>query len=251
MVHWVHQVIEPKRLYLAWQASDQSGDRFRWAIGELLKVDDTRLSLRYFQEGTEFKNLNQGRDFSEAKALGYAGHPAFTITRSFHTEGVSQVMFRRLPPRSRPDFSQYKEQFRLPPDLQISDFALLGHTEAKLPGDGFSVVDPLYPEASECDLLLEVAGYRYYAASLKKPLTVGSTIQVLTEPDNVRDAHAIKFCFEGQKVGNINRLQTSAFNSWIGKSSISAVVDRINGIANRPRVLVFIQVRNVPSQVVH
>jgi hypothetical protein len=78
-------------------------------------------------------------------------------------DGVLAVLRRRLPPRNRSDFPDYVEGFRLPKDLEISDLALLALTTAKLPSDGFSIVDPLDPAIEQCDLVLEIAGFRYHA----------------------------------------------------------------------------------------
>lgn len=48
-MNWIEHFVAPKRLYLAWQAPDQLGDRFRWAVGELaINVDGDVSSLRYF-----------------------------------------------------------------------------------------------------------------------------------------------------------------------------------------------------------
>jgi len=104
-----------------------------------------------------------------------------------------------LPPRSRSDFEEYKRQFRLPPDLHLSDFALLGKTEAKLPSDGFSVVDPLDPDTDQCDLMLEVAGYRYYAENVQVALDEPVSIQA--EPGNKFDPDAVMVCTGGKKIG--------------------------------------------------
>src|SRR5262245_960870 len=136
--NWIEHVVDPHRLFLAWQAPDQFGDRFRWAVGEISR-DESNYTFRYLQ-GAEFESLNQGRTESALAALGYRGYPAFKPRQTVHTQNVVGPFLRRVPPRGRSDFNDYKEQFRLRPDIEISDFALLGITEAKLPSDGFCLV---------------------------------------------------------------------------------------------------------------
>lgn len=239
MANWIQRVSEPKKLFLAWQASDHLSERFRWAVGELEATEGV-WTLRYFEDGAEFERVNQGRPFSEALALGYQGYPAFPLKRRFHESGVAEAFMRRLPPRNRPDFQEYTQQFRLAPELELSDFSLLGQTEAKLPSDGFSVVDPLDPDADQCDLMLEVAGYRYY--NQMHTTKIGQRVEVAPEPDNAKDPNAVQFCVDGRKIGNVNRLQALTFLRWLSKRRVSGVIERLNGKAGRPRAFVFVRI---------
>ena len=135
-------------------------------------------------------------------------------------------------------------QFRLSEDLTLSDLPLLGQTEAKLPTDGFSIVDPLDGSSASYDLMLEIAGFRYYVSE-NSPLgaTVGEPLLIAAEPDNVKDPHAVQVLLGSRKIGNINRLQTQAFHRWLAERRVSAVLERLNGNAERPRGFVFIRVR--------
>lgn len=241
MTHWIEAMCEPKRLILAWQpAALDAASRWRWAVGELTAIDDS-IELRYFQAGDEFEHYNSGKTFEDILALGYIGYPAFSKNEPVHREGVKQALMRRLPPRQRSDFSGYAAQFRLRDTEDLSDFALLARTEAKVPSDGFSIVDTLDASAERCDLLIEIAGHRHYMASCR-PLQVGDQIQIAAEPENEYDSHAVATLSDGQKVGNINRLQADAFLAWLPHRSIDAVVERINGTTERPRVFLFVQV---------
>jgi hypothetical protein len=147
---------------------------------------------------------------------------------------------RRLPPRSRTDFAEYAERFLLKPSPDLSDFTLLGRTEATLPSDGFSLVDPLDGQALRCDVMLEVAGFRYYAA--RHQLRVGDLVEVVADPDNMFDQNAVDFRVGGSKIGNVNRLQTEAFLSWTQRAIIEAWVERLNGSVDRPRAFIFVKV---------
>lgn len=241
MSNWIEHYQEPKKLYLAWQAPDQLKDRFRWAVGEIA-VSGDRLTLRYFRDDVEFAALNH-RPYAELVKLGYGGYPAFGLRKSVHVEGVADVFMRRLPPGNRPDFGAYKSQFRIPPTSDVSVAQLLSITEAKLPSDGFSVVDALDDQAIAYDLMLEVAGYRYYAPKVSPQLNVGRMIEVRPEFDNPHDPQAVVFMVDGEKVGNLNRLQVATFRKWLTTSNVTAVVERLNGRPDHPRLFLFVRMR--------
>jgi hypothetical protein len=241
VANWIERVSEPSRLFLAWQAPDHLGDRFRWAVGVLTPTPGGDCSLRYLQPGADFDRHNQGHSYGRLLELGYDGYPAFSPKREHHASGVLSALMRRLPPRSRRDFAEYKHQFRLSPHLYLSNFALLGRTEAKLPNDGFSVVDPLDGAADHCDLMLEVAGYRYYAE--KVCLTVGDPVELRPEPENEHDPGAVLIRAVGYTIGYMNRLQAGAFRQWLGGRNVTAVVERLNGRPGKPRAFIFVWVR--------
>jgi hypothetical protein len=242
--NWIERVSEPRRLFLAWQAPDHMNDRHRWAVGVLEPAGDD-CTLRYFYSGSGFERQNPGRSFDQLLGLGYHGYPAFPLRRETHVGGVLSAFMRRLPPRTRSDFEEYKRQFRLSPGLSISDFALLGRTEAKLPSDGFSVVDPLDAAADHCDLMLEVAGYRYYAKDVR--IAPGDPVAIQAEPSNAFDPDAVMICDGGLKIGNINRLQAGTFQQWLTDRRVSGVVERLNGPPERPRAFIFVRVRPAPA----
>jgi hypothetical protein len=225
-------------------------NRYRWAVGELGRPgSDGDWTLRYFRPGSEFEALNRGHSFDELYSLGYRGYPAFNPKRELHDAGVAEAFKRRIPPKRRPDFQDYKRQFRLAPDLDPSDFALLGLTEAKLPSDGFSIVDPLDGSVASCDLMLEIAGYRYYAQNGAITVEVGEPVDVLAELGNAKDVNAVQICADGRKIGNINRLQAGAFQRWLAERNMSAVIERLNGKPNWPRAFIFVRVRPEQTRV--
>lgn len=246
MANWIERFDVPSRMYLAWQAPDHLQQRFRWAVGEITDRSG-KLSLRYFRRGDEFTSLNQGRSYDELKSLGYDGHPAFAIRKETHDHGVNEVFQSRLPPLNRPDFAAYKSQFRIGAPIDLTLTNLLAITEAKLPSDGFSVVDPLNPASLNYDLMLEIAGYRYYADAVATLMAPGRMVDICREPSNPHDSNAIQLLVEGKKVGNVNRLQTRAFQSWLGEASVTAVVERMNGRPGHPRAFVFVRVRPAKS----
>jgi hypothetical protein len=240
--NWIERPCVPKRLFLAWQPADLAGDRFRWAVGQL-EPEGFDCTLRYFGRGAEFDALNPSHTYDELLRLGYPGYPAFPLKREVHREGVLSAFMRRLPPRSRPDFAEYASQFRLRPDSRLSDFALLGLTEAKLPSDGFSLVDPLDVHLDFCELMLEVAGYRHYVGKLPLTPRLADPVEMLPEPSNPYDRNAVQICLSEHKIGYVNRLQAGTFLQWISERRISACIERLNGDPGRPRAFVFVRIR--------
>jgi hypothetical protein len=247
MENWLENICDPEILYLAWQAPDHFGIRFRWAVG-VVKPRDDGYAFRYFEPGQEFESYNDGKKYEEMWALGYAGYAAFSTKVREHTSGVLEALRRRIPPRGRSDFAQYMKHFRLRGNLPLSDFSLLGRTEATLPSDGFSLVDPLNGGAECCDLMSEVAGFRYYAKEAGDIVRLGATVEVRAEPENKYDANAVVFLINGKTIGYVNRLQTGAFRQWLTTRKIEAHVERINGKVERPRVFLFVRVRAEGTQ---
>jgi hypothetical protein len=232
---------DPTKLILAWQADDAVGDRFRWAVAEVTPAAEG-CRLRYYSD-EEFDRLNDGRTYGQLTDYGYRGYPGFAPKHSIHTSGVAEASLRRLPPRARSDFEAYQAHFRIPPNAKLSDLALLGITEAKLPNDGFSLVDPFISQTAPLELLNEVAGHRYYMANLARVPSVGDTVEIVAEPGNAADAGAVQFLVKGAKIGNVNRLQAPAFLRWLQSNRVSGVIERINGKLIRPRIFVFVEVR--------
>ncbi|WP_162998086.1 HIRAN domain-containing protein [Brevundimonas lutea] len=226
----IEHVCEPSRLVLTWQSPDLSGrDRKRFGVADLLREgNDAILVYRADDE------------VSAAKALGYVGYPAFRPDSRSHENALS-VFKRRLPPRERSDFAHYLRNFRLQ-TCEISDFALLGYTEAKLPSDGFALVDRLEEACVPCERMLEIAGFRHYSAHTAG-LLEGEEIQLMLEPDNPYDSSAIAFLWRGNKIGNVNRFQISTVTHWMLGRSVRAVFERRNGGPERPRGYAFVTVR--------
>ena len=240
MENWIEHIVEPKRLYLAWQAPEALKDRFRWAVGVLERRED-KVRFRYIDDGHEFSRLNGERSKADLRTLGYRGYPAFSTNRSVHERNVLETFLRRLPPRKRADFADYLKQFRLPAGAEMSDFALLGLTGAKLPSDWFSLVDPLDPEVETCEHVIEVAGCRYQENVPE--LQPGDQVRFVPEPENPRDPNAVAIHAKNAKIGYVNRLQAKTFRQWLQKRNLTGAVQRMNGKRQRPLVFCFVRVR--------
>lgn len=236
MEHWIETICEPKRLLLAWQGPDPKGERTRFAVAELIRQNGECL-LRYFP----------AEDLARARTLGFEGYPAFKLAQREHQLGVMAAFLRRLPPRSRADFDAYKAQFRLRSNLDLSDFALLAYTEAKLPSDGFSIVNPLDEMCPPCQFVFEIAGYRHYHHELPAHPVVGQRLEFEPEPTNKWDPHAVMVKADHNLLGYVNRLQAQAFLRWIRDRLLSACVERLNGNVEKPRAFMFVEVAKQPT----
>lgn len=152
---YIDHIIEPNKLLMTWQSSNKQ-QRTRFVIAELRRANE-KISLQY---------LNSTNDFQEACNLGFESYPAFRELNKVHETGVMDALMRRLPPKTRGDYAQYLEGFRINTDVAISDFALLGYTGARLPSDGFAIINPFDNINSPFEFLVEAAGYRYYNENL-------------------------------------------------------------------------------------
>lgn len=241
--HWIEHPSEPTALVLAWQAPDSVPERMRWAVGLLEKTPDGA-RFRYFDDA-KFASLNAHRTRNELKSYGYSGYPAFDIAKQppgGFTEGVLDAFARRLPPPSRPDFGLFLEHFRFRGSAPLSTMELLALTEAKLPSDGFSLVDRLDPEADCVEVVFEIAGHRHNA-STRDRLVVGASLTLIADPTNLHDANAVRFEADGALIGHVNRLQAEVVGHWLRHREVSAWLIRLNGKPNAPRAFAFVQVR--------
>lgn len=228
MKNMIEHVCEPNRLVLTWQSPDLDGVRTRFGVADLYR-DGQDAILKYRDDS----------DVQHASELGYVGYPGFRMRTPQHERALGPFL-RRLPPRERSDFSRYLDLFRIR-NAQISDFALLGYTEAKLPSDGFALVSELESACVPSEHFLEVAGFRHYPESIRS-LRGGEELFLQKEPDNKYDPNAVRVEFEGNVIGYVNRFQAKTFNRWLDNHRMSCWFERRNGTEARPRGFMFVSV---------
>jgi hypothetical protein len=227
MNRFIEHLVEPQRLLLYWQARE-SQQRSRFRVGQIVK-QDRQVVLQY----------NIADEMEQAKQMGFQGHPAFPLKLIEHNHQVMEAFTRRLPPRGRRDFTRYMALRAIPENAQISDFALLGYSGAKLPDDGFELIHPFDEPPKVFEILIEIAGFRHEAEIKAEALTAGDSIQFAIEPDNTVDNDAIRIEHAGQKLGYVPRGHLDMFHRMLSKeSNISGEVFRINGSPERPLVYV-------------
>ena len=244
MDHWIEEVGHPERLILAWQAPDDLRDRVRWAVGELTAEGNSG-QFRYYADD-EFQQLNAGRTPDALMDAGFLGYPAFNARRSsepvIFRDGVIDAFMRRLPPPTRSDFPRYLEHFRLRSATGLSPLSLLAVTEARLPSDGFSLIDPLDADAQARDVVFEIAGHRHNT-ECRDLLRPGQSLELVPAPENAHDANAVRIEAAGKLIGHVNRLQAPTFGRWLKERALSAWLLRLNGTPERPRAFAFVRVR--------
>jgi hypothetical protein len=229
--HFIDHIIEPATLFLAWQSSSEE-HRKRYIVAEL-NYADGKYTLRY---------LVESKDFKEAQKQGFDFYPAFKDVNKVH-DNVLDTFMRRLPPRARGDFSKYLEGLRLKPDVQISDFGLLGYSGAKLLSDGFSIIHPFLDVEGPCELLIEIAGYRHRQKGLEKPPKINSRVtfrKAIYGPD---EEDAVEIIAEAGCIGYVSRGLIATFLSWLDENRITeAWIEKTNGTPEKPRLYLFVRV---------
>jgi len=188
--------------------------------------------------------LKESEDFSKAQSLEFEDYPGFAIEKEIHKNVLTSFM-KRLPPRSRGDFSRFLDALRIKSDAEVSDFALLGYSGAKLPDDDFTIIHPFENASPPFELMLFVQGYRYYKDQLpSNALSQDMQAGFEAEPDNEFDPEAIKIIINDVKVGYVNRGLTGSFHEWMQAGlAISAYVERINGIEQNPEIYLYVSVK--------
>jgi len=229
MKNIIQHLVEPKRLILAW---NQAG-RSRYAIGELVRTEDTVL-LRYHPNSDDFQ-----------KALDKGMHPliAFRKENQEYAKGVMDFFMSRITSRKREDFDLYLETLGIDPSDKdkISDFALLGYGEARLPNDGFHVVNDYADNETPVEFVTELSGVQYgdYAQGRSQisNLTLEMPLSITHEPENNHDPNAVYIHNDGKKIGYINRIQAKTVTRWIQQGkTIQVTLHRKNGRPSAPRL---------------
>ena len=242
MDFWIKYPPEPDELLLVWQAPLTVGDRLRWAVGRL-RAGSLGGIFSYIV-GAEFAALNLERSPETLRAAGYSGYPAFDVREcpdGGFRDHVLEAFLRRIPPQTRTDFPNYLAHYHIERTTPLSPMALLAVTEARLPSDDFSLVDPLNVSASRVDLVFEIAGYRFS----KEAVQVGQSLSLRPEPSNPKDPLAVQVCANGRGIGYVNRLQALTIGKWLEHREVNCWVSRINGRPEAPRAFAFLQVRPV------
>jgi hypothetical protein len=134
---------------------------------------------------------------------------------------------------------------RIKADAEISDFALLGYSGAKLPDDDFTVIHPFENASVPFEFMLPVEGYRHYQDELP-PAELSPDMQAdfQVEPDNPKDPDAIRIMIGGIKAGYVCRGLTASFHKWMQSGlTMSAHVERINGTGQHPKVYLYVSIK--------
>lgn len=224
---------EPKRLCLAWNVAGM----MRRVVGELELENDGNVTLRYFPDSSDFKT-------AEEKGMDLL--PAFEEPTLEYSTSVLEFFMSRITSRKRTDFNLYLQSLGIDPaqQEQISDFALLGYGEGRLPSDGFHVVNDYAETSPPVEFLTEAAGLSYGAyVGRMEEVALNQTVRFDPEPDNEHAPNAVAIKLNDLKLGYINRIQAPAAGRWIEQGlNVQGTIFRKNGLPSAPRVFVFMEV---------
>ncbi len=236
-MRFIEHIVEPDKLLLSWQSPDGE-DKLRRFVAELTRRGDD----------ADLVYLKDTEDFSQAVSMGFEEYKGLPIAQKHHANVLSCFM-KRLPPRSRRDFDKYLASIRISPGSDISDFALLGYSGAKLPDDNFTIVHPFSNAQPPFELLVYSQGYRYWMQSLPlEGLHVGMKAQLEVEPDNPWDPNAVCITINGLKAGYVSRGLATQVRQWMREGHVlDAAVERINGTVERPSLFLYLTVRQAAS----
>ncbi len=124
----------------------------------------------------------------------------------------------------------------------MTDLALLGHTGASLPSDGFARVPEFPADAGPCDYVMEVAGTRHALQGPLSDLRAGDAVTIQPDPSNVVEADALAVLHHGQRIGYVNRALKGMVYRWMQSGRMTATIERQNGKPTRPLIFVRVSV---------
>lgn len=229
----IEHIINPDRLLLLWIPSE--GHRMNRIVGELIR-EGNNASLRY---------LCGNDDFEKAREEGFAGYPYLPLKKDKY-ENILDIFLKRLPPKSRDDYSLYLDSIRLPSsdEMNIDEFTLLGYSGAKLPDDDFSLVHTFENAERPFELLMDVAGARYHEGKKHyDDIVPGEAVTFELEPDNEYDSDAIAVYYQNLKIGYVCRGILSQFHEWMHSDYIiNATTEKKNGTRENPKFYIFVRV---------
>jgi hypothetical protein len=242
-MRYIEHIVEPQRLLLSWQTSQgqtsqQGKSRGRMFVAEIIRSGDD----------ADLVYLRDNEDFEKAVSLGFEGYPGFKTDQERY-EKILFAFMKRLPPRKRGDFEKYLNALRIKPEAEISNFALLGYSGAKLPDDDFMIINPFENAVPPFELLMLIQGYRYYVERLPfDSIKMEQEATFQAEPENEFDPKAIKIIIGGVHGGYVCRRLTESFHKWFEMGyKIDASIERKNGTAERPEIYLYVSVE-VPTK---
>ena len=230
-MNYIEHIIKPDRLLLL--GIPLIGHRMNRVVAELQR-DGDNATLRY---------LCGDRDFELAVGEGFKGYPYLPVKEDAYND-VLDIFSKRLPPRSRGDFSKYLDSIRIKNDTEIDDFTLLGYSGAKLPDDDFTLIHPFDNAVAPFEFLMDVSGTRYHDVSNNYDrFQIGSQVEFVPEPDNAWDKEAIAVLCENIKIGYVCRGILPEFHRWLMHGLyVQGLIEKKNGTSERPRIHLFIKV---------
>ncbi len=134
------------------------------------------------------------KDFGIAENYGWTKFEVFPEEKVYESEILFPVFASRLPDRKRRDIDKILEKYGL---SEFDEFELLRKSEARLPIDTYSFIDPIFPEDETVEREFFVMGIRHHAPCAGEDCTLlpnvsnGDELIFRREPENKYDSNAI------------------------------------------------------------
>lgn len=186
-----------KFLVLIWK---DPVSRRNFTVGKLCKGN--KFTFEYYGE------------YETAEKHGWTKLAAFPEIRTYESDIMFPVFASRLPDRKRKDIDKILEKYGL---SEFNEFELLRKSEARLPIDTYSFIDPIFPEEETVCREFYIMGIRHNAPCEGKEcaylydIEVGDNLIFEKEPTNKEDSNAIRILMKnGNMLGYVPRYYNSA-----------------------------------------
>lgn len=194
-----------KHLLLIWKDPET---RRNFSVGKLTK--STNYTFEYCNE------------FTEAETYGWSKLDAFPENKLYESETLFPVFASRLPDKKRRDIAQILKKYNL---LEFDEFELLRKSEARLPIDTYSFIDPIFPEEETIQRDFYIMGVRHHTpckgkdCSLLPKVNMGDELIFEKDPENEFDVDAIKMKTKNNEVlGYVPRYYNKAVLERLNKN---------------------------------
>lgn len=193
-----------KFLFLIWK---DPATRRNFIVGKLCK--GKKFTFEYCNE------------YELAEKHGWSKLEAFPEVKTYENDSMFPVFASRLPDRKRTDIDKILAKYGL---IEFDEFELLRKSEARLPIDTYSFIDPIFPEDETVCREFFIMGIRYNTLCEGKDCTllpnvdVGDELIFDKEPNNKEDANAIRILTkENTILGYVPRYYNSAILERLNK----------------------------------
>ncbi len=203
-----------KHLFLIWKDPQT---RRNFTVGKLCR--NGKYTFEYYG------------DFGKAENYGWSKFEVFPEEKVYESDVLFPVFASRLPDRKRRDINKILEKYGLD---EFDEFELLRKSEARLPIDTYSFIDPIFSEDETVEREFFVMGVRHHSpckgddCKLLPELKIGDELIFEKEPNNEHDKNAI--CIFTQKkelLGYVPRYYNVAILERInaGMSYLCKIID--------------------------
>lgn len=192
-------------LLLIWKDPET---RRNFSVGKLTK--STKYTFEYCSE------------YTHAETYGWSKLDAFPDDKVYESETLFPIFASRLPDKKRRDINRILEKYEL---VEFDEFELLRKSEARLPIDTYSFIDPIFSDEQTIQRDFFIMGVRHHApcegkdCSLLPNISIGDELIFEKEPENEFDVNAIKVqTYDDEVLGYVPRYYNKAILERLNKN---------------------------------